>query len=875
MIGRGISLQLFVAGVIPAAVVTVLVGAWLVTLRVADLREHHATLGQAVASQLAPAAEYGVFSGNTTVLQRLAEAALAEADLRTVTIRDRNGMVMAQATQTGEHAQAPVGAAPTWLAARLVDADETVRFTAPVLQAITDLGEFDLPRAPQVTAEIGTVEIEIAVQPGLASQLEAALTGVGILLAGLLISFMLALRLGERIAGPIERLANAMRRVRDGDLAVRVPETSTNELGQLESGLNRMADEVERTQQTLEDRIARATAELEQTIAALEISNVELDLARRRALEASHMKSDFLAAMSHEIRTPMSGIIGFARLLARAPMDPEQREQVATIERSADVLMNIINDILDLSRIEAGKLTLAEQPLDLRDCVDDVLALLAPLAYGKGLDLRRGVHRDVPRVLLGDAARIGQIVTNLASNAIKHTPAGSVSVEVTCAARSATHTTIAIAVTDTGIGIPTKLQRQLFKAFSQPSPAEGRQPGTGLGLVICNRLVEAMGGEIALDSEPGRGSRFAVTLELRNSPPVPADGPAPRWTGKRALWIDPDPLTRDHIAQRLEAMGLDVVADDTQRCDVLLFGLLDEGDPQLVRAETAAAGGVPVVALLASLDRRDVQRVQARLQCVCLPRCLTGPALERALASVLDGEEAVHTLGDLGQPLDGLHVLVTDDDRINRTLLRRQLELLGATVDDCGDGESAVAACGARHFDAVLLDMQMPGISGIEAARRIRTLPDAPLVIAVTANALPGRQGDTRAAGISEVLVKPVAEDRLAATIRSHLHRRQGITDALARLDADIREMLADDFPGHARAFRHALDAREPDPLRRALHDLEGTASVCDLIGLREAVVTLRRQLDDDGSGSADGVRAEVDAIEELLNKPPCNENTC
>lgn len=850
----GIQRQLLVAGVIPAVVVTIIVSTWLVTMRVSDLREHQRRLGQVVASQLAPAAEYGVFSGNTQVLRRLADAALIEADLRAVTIRDRNGMALAAA---GKNAAPGGDSSPiaAWLATYFVEPDATAVFRAPVVQPTTDLGEFDLPGDDYGITEIGSVDIEIALLPAFARQIDVILTGIALALAGLLASLYLARRLGDRIGEPVRRLASAMRRVQDGDLDVRVAESSQNELGLLESGLNRMADEVRRTQRTLEDQVERATSDLQQTIAALEISNVELDLARKRALEASHVKSEFLAAMSHEIRTPMSGIIGFTNLLGRTALDPAQQDHVLTIQKSADTLMRILNDVLDLSRIEAGKMALADAPFNVRECVDDVLSLISPLAYAKGLDLRRGVARDVPAVLRGDAARIQQVLTNLVGNAIKYTPDGSVTVEVKLHPHPLPdHTAIEVSVVDTGIGIALPVQRQLFQAFAQASPSTADYPGTGLGLVITNKLVEAMGGEISLESEPGKGSRFGVVLQLRDSEDVSLDQ---RWRGRRMLVCDADPLTRDHLAQLLEAHGatVDTVGAPPGNAthDVMVFSTA-HADTEWQRAVIDACAGQMPVVLAGTHEPLDMPGVT-------LPRCGTVAALYRAVDAQLGAAEAA--LPELRASLGALRLLVVDDNRINRVLLVQQLVALGAAqVDQCATGEEALACAAGVGYDAALLDLQMPGIGGLETARRLHGVAPGTLVIAVTANVLASRESAPRAAGIVHVLTKPIDERRLEALLLDARARHCAARAALDALAQDVRPIFREEFPAQVAAFRRAIAGGNDATIRAAAHDLAGTAGACRLRALVDALDALRVSA---GPDAIARVVCETTALESAL----------
>ncbi|MDX1465813.1 MAG: ATP-binding protein [Halomonas sp.] len=817
------------------------------------------------AELLAPSLGEALADGDDRVLARLGERLMALPHVQAIGVRDGHGQPRLALGQLAQAPVPPTDASPQWL-------EQGLRWRLQV--PLSDAG----PAPAWLTLDVDITPLLLTRYRLMAS---AALV---LMLAGLLL-LLIGFAVTRRVTQPLEDAGRTLERLAFGLEPARLTPPASPELGSLTRHVNDLADHLAASRDDLQAQIEQATNELQESMETIEVQNIELDMAHRRAVEANRVKSEFMANMSHEIRTPLNGIVGFCRLLGRSRLEPRQREWLDHVQRACDNLLMLVNDVLDFSKLEAGRVELETLPLDMVALVDEVLGLQAPLAQHKPLQLLGLVYDDVPADLKGDPLRIRQVITNLVNNAVKFTDRGEVIVRVMLEEAEPGRVVLRIEVSDTGMGLGEEAHRRLFQAFHQADISHSREfGGTGLGLAISRQLVEQMGGEMGVESAPGEGSTFSFSLPLAGN--AEAERPLElQLPGDTIALEEPHLPTRRALEHLIHRWGARVVSATQAAAEpgiALAVVALDAADLEAAsldawrrRLEQLACPAL----LLVNASPPD-------LPALPLPHggeILAKPVARATLAQAMRRHLAHPPHALLAPPATATmtavpRLMVVDDTESNRLLMRELLSDAGVAVILAASGSEALSLARQQRFDLVLMDIRMAGMDGLETTRTLRQLGGewrrVPIV-AVTAHIQAEQRRTLLESGIDEVLIKPLEPQRLVrlleellgmtlpschadAAATTHDDARQDDGQELAVVDLEIGtrlaggrealarellEKLADSLPESERAIREAIAGHDDEALLDALHALNGACRYCGTPRLGLLAETLETRL--------------------------------
>lgn len=861
----------------PTLLIGLLLSTFFVVHRYNELQEQLVDAGASIIEPLAVASEYGMtFRSRESVRQLVSLLHRRHSDIvRSIAVFDaqNNLFVTSNYHYNYTQLQLPKGVPPP-TELMLTRRGDSLILRTPILSEAQFLEEEEGNEEVQAENSLGYVAIELNLQSVRLQQYKEVFVSTLLLLLCMCIAILFAYRLMRDVTGPIRNMVNTVDRIRRGQLDSRVEGFMLGELHMLKNGINSMAMSLTAYHEEMQQNIDQATSDLRETLEQMEIQNVELDLAKKRAQEAARIKSEFLANMSHELRTPLNGVIGFTRQMLKTDLSATQIDYLQTIERSANNLLTIINDVLDFSKLEAGKLVLEHIPFALRETMDEVIVLLAPSAHEKGLELTLDVQNDVPEQVIGDPLRLQQVITNLLGNAVKFTETGNIDIRVELRNHLEQQVEVEVQIHDTGIGISERQQSQLFQAFRQADASISRRHGgTGLGLVITQKLVKEMGGDVCFHSQLNRGSTFwfHITLDL-NEGMLSLPPSLPDLRGKTLAYIEANPTAAQATLNMLSATQLMVTHSPTlgqlpkNDYDFLLVGVPIPYRDNIARhrdkLHEALEVAERVILALPSQSQIDAEEMK-KLGAI---GCLIKPITSNRLYPLLRMETPQRPNIPPVRKRLPLTVMAVDDNPANLkligTLLAEQVEktLL------CESGEEAIALARDNVLDMILMDIQMPNIDGIRASELIRQMPhhNSTPIVAVTAHAASGEREYLLQAGMDDYLAKPIDEAMLTQvlsrcnTVEVEPPQPPKPADASLSLDwslalrqaankedlaRDLLQMLVAFLPQVSERVNALLEGEPDDGIFDLIHKLHGSCSYSGVPRLKQLCFYLEQQL--------------------------------
>lgn len=883
-----IQTRMLLMALLPGLLVALTLGVFFIIERGQDLDDLLSQRAMSMAKQLAPTCEYGVMTGNPGILQNIVNNMLEEQDVRAISVYGQNMQSLAHAGPKMLHAY---NGSPELQKdqLQLLHTPGSIRVRAPIFAenlVISDqISDQFYAEEKQPNRLLGWAEVELSISNTQLQHYQRIVAAIGIVTLVLLLGSILAYRITRQISHPVQRLIQAAGDISDGKLDTRVRINSNREFEQLGSAINSIASTLQQNQTEHQKHIEQATRDLQETLDELEVRNSELQIGRRQALETSKMKSRFLANVSHEIRTPLNGIIGFTDLLSRTQLGSLQRDYLDTIHKSSRDLLNIINDILDLSKIDADKLIIEDNPCHLRSIVEQVLTVMAPLAYQKDLELYYHISADTPEHICGDALRLKQVLTNLVNNAVKFTNRGKVTVLVSTISLHNQRATLQFEVQDTGIGLSKEQMQRIFHAFSQADSSTARQfGGTGLGLIISKALVNAMHGDIRVESQQGEGATFTFHIDVRLNQPDEQDDQLTELKDGWLLVHEPDVLNQQALTSLLEKHRLNYKLADSQS---VILGLATGTDKpaalmiSIDRKQLYTSGletwlgkltqlSLPVIAMLNSVQHQH----QEWLMTQGIRRVLTYPLVQQRLLQTL--QELLSNTGiavpalamETPQQPPPPYVLAVDDNEANLKLVTTLLAELGVQVTAAASGQQAIDIVCTQPVDLIFMDIQMPQMNGLEASQRIRGLPDkgALPIVALTAHALSDEKDVLLNSGLNDYQTKPISLEQLADCIRRWTGYRSTRVDQppgfmrlpasratdIVNLDESLRlanhsaklanelfSMLLTSLDQDMESIREQWENEDYTSLLEMVHKVHGATRYCGVPSLRTVLYDL------------------------------------
>lgn len=883
---------------VPTLVISLCLGGYFSFARYQDLHQYLAEQASNIAEPLAIAAEQGLLTANNNQLQRLLNITHRKNSplVRSIAIFDHQHQLVVTSNLHREFKRIQQRAKQGLPEHSLIDDQgQWLLIWVPItlenshvadLALDNDYNRAVLDRLLLSEGRLGHVVVEIEKDKVLLAQQSSLLTSILIILLGLTVGLVLSMRLVGRLTTPLTQLNSQIEKLAEGRYTSQLEERYFGELDQMRCGINLLAQELTRYKDDMQQAIEQSTSDLTHTMEQLELQNVALDMARRKAQEDNKLKSEFLAKMSHELRTPLNGVIGFTRQLLKTQLTHHQQDYLNTIQKSANSLLTLVNDVLDYSKLEEGRMPINPEPFSLRDMVNDSIELLAANAFEKQLELALLIEPDCPDDIIGDALRINQVLLNIVGNAIKFTERGSIVLRVSATELHEDKITLHFSIQDTGIGIPQAQQEQLFNGFAQADGSIGRRyGGTGLGLFISQRLAEAMGGGIGFDSIPGQGSTFRFNVNCRRHPLSVSEAlPISVLLNKTVLYMEPQMHSREATLSLLNSWGMQVSSCATNhqlqqaltqqpQFDIAIIGQtvsLDQVNPLTEQIRQLSKSCQYIYLLVNTLS----PNLREALLQVGAHGCLSKPAHQRKLATALARPYLHQPLPQMALPnlpKCALRVLTVDDNEANLKLINTLLRDLVESIDSAVNGADAWQKASQAHYDLIFMDINMPVMDGITACQQIRqsSMNESTPIIAVTAYALEGERERLMSLGFDEFLSKPLDEQMLHYALKEycpqlhphphlsteleissftnspHIHWEMALQRAAGKADLakEMLQILLQSLPATLQELEQLIRSGQQEPLIQLVHKLHGATCYTGVPQIRQLAELLETEL--------------------------------
>ena len=880
----GISNQIVIISILPAFIIAVILSTYFIANQFSHTTDSLNKNGRLIAKQLSPAAEYAVYSGNTDFIRSSIDNIIKDNPVLRIQVIDKykNNIIDVKTTKKSNKKNDS-------LLQIFIDDKKQLEFNEPILSAQVALDDAptsdDGSTSDNDQSPIGNVIVTLTTQFASEKKIQHIKNGVLITLLIISLTVFIIIRISGRVTQPIKSLTKTVRDISSGNLDVDIEKNSAGEIGVLQSCIKHMTDSLRHSQSDMEDQLDEYTRELHETMEELEIRNAELDITRSKAIYANNAKSEFLANMSHEIRTPLSGIIGFTELLYGTKLTVQQKDYSNTIQKSAKSLLEIINDILDLAKIESGKTEITKSEFNLTEIIEDIINLLSPSALNKNIEIFYRIENNVPNIIQSDPFRIHQILTNLIGNAIKFTEKGYIYLQVTKGEISKTDTSIKFTVADTGIGMNARDKRKLFHAFTQADTSITRRfGGTGLGLVISRKLTILMNGEIGFDSTKGEGSTFWFSVPVKTAP---VEYVKPELANKnialfcnhyiakqtlKTLFTSAECQVADYNLDNLNSLH---IIEKNNDAIVVFLSRKEINNTATIDKITNLKINTPSLLVASTHSHKELRDLQ---QHIFDSAVFTSERIERIKhkllstinASSYDAEPAEedNTLDD-DPDWSKLNVMVVDDNEINLRLVEILLHKHKTRVTTARSGAQAIDYASMNTYDLIFMDLHMPGIDGYETTQKIRQITPGkqPVILALTANALPQEKEKVIQSGMNGILIKPVSDSILKKVINQWLLKNSTDTidgDEIKTIKADTTKKhhmsenifslnMAKEFTGNNEALAYelfnmlraelesynieisaAVDDNDLKKLRDHVHKLHGASRCCGTTELKK-----------------------------------------